>query len=94
MDRGYRKQAGRRCRYQGVLGKTFVVATMRGGLGVQRMLEQAMQDDGWAGQVGLEKDRGIYQAIVRWGSEKKRWGGIEGNKLSWIIGKVVDCIQE
>jgi superfamily II DNA helicase RecQ len=94
IDGGYRKQAGRGCRYRGVLGKTFVVATMRGGLGVQRMLEQAMQDDGWAGQVGLEEDRGIYQAIVGWGSEKKRWGGIEGNKLSWIIGKVVDFIAE
>jgi hypothetical protein len=64
IDRGYRKQAGRGCRYRGVLGKTFVVATIRGGLGMQRMLEQAIQDDRWAGQVGLEEDRGIYQAIV------------------------------
>jgi hypothetical protein len=47
-----------------VLGKTFVVATMRGGLGVQRMLEQAMQEDGWAGQVGLEDEGGIYRAII------------------------------
>jgi hypothetical protein len=39
INRGYRKQTGQRCRYRGVLGKTFVVATMRGGLGVQRMLE-------------------------------------------------------
>jgi hypothetical protein len=45
INRGYRKQTGRRCRYRGVLGKTFVVAIMRGGLGVQRMLEQAMQDN-------------------------------------------------
>jgi hypothetical protein len=42
INGGYRKQTGRRCRYRGVLGKTFVVAIMRGGLGVQRMLEQAM----------------------------------------------------
>jgi hypothetical protein len=46
VDGGYRKQAGQGCRYRGVLGKTFVVATMRRGLGVQRMLEQAMQEDG------------------------------------------------
>jgi hypothetical protein len=45
IDGGYRKQAEREYRYRGVLGKTFVVATMREGLGVQRMLEQAMQDD-------------------------------------------------
>jgi superfamily II DNA helicase RecQ len=92
VDGGYRKQVGRGCRYKGVLGKTFVVATMRGGSGVQMMLEQAMQEDGWAGQVGLEEDGGIYQAIIQWGSEKKRWGGIEGNKLSWILGKVVDIM--
>jgi hypothetical protein len=45
VNRGYRKQAGQGCRYRGVLGKTFVVATMRRELGVQRMLEQAMQED-------------------------------------------------
>jgi hypothetical protein len=45
IDRGYRKQAGQRCRYRGVLGKTFVVAIMRGELDIQRILEQAMQDD-------------------------------------------------
>ena len=92
VDGGYRKQAGQRCRYRGVLGKTFVVATMRGGFRVQGMLEQAMQNDGWAGQVGLEKNGGIYQAIIRWGGEKKRWGGIEGNKLSWIIEQVVEIM--
>jgi hypothetical protein len=29
INRGYRKQVGRRCRYRGVLGKTFIVAIMR-----------------------------------------------------------------
>jgi hypothetical protein len=45
INRGYRKQAGQGYRYRGMLEKTFVVATMRGGLGMQRMLEQAMQDN-------------------------------------------------
>jgi hypothetical protein len=45
VNGGYRKQAGRGCRYREVLGKTFVVATMRGGLGVQRMLGQAIRED-------------------------------------------------
>jgi hypothetical protein len=45
INRGYKKQAGQGYRYRGVLEKTFVVAIMRGELGVQRMLEQAMQDD-------------------------------------------------
>jgi superfamily II DNA helicase RecQ len=93
VDGGYRKQDGRRCRYRGVLGKTFVVAMMQGGMDAQRMLEQAMQDDGWAGQVGSGEDGGIYRGIIEWGSEKKRWGGIEGNKLSWIIEKVVDFVE-
>jgi hypothetical protein len=34
INGGHRKQVGWRYRYRGVLGKTFVVATMRGGLGM------------------------------------------------------------
>jgi hypothetical protein len=45
VNRRYRKQAGRGYRYRGVLGKTFVVATMREKLGMQRMLGQAMRED-------------------------------------------------
>jgi hypothetical protein len=93
VNRGYRKQEGRRCRYRGVLGKTFVVIIMRGGLDAQRILEQAMQDNGWTAQVGLEEVRGIYRGIIQWGGEKKRWGGIEGNKLSWMIEKVVNFVE-
>jgi hypothetical protein len=46
VNRGYRKQEGQRCRYRGVLRKTFIVIIMRRGLDAQRILEQAMQDDG------------------------------------------------
>jgi hypothetical protein len=45
INRGYRKQVGQGCRYRGVLGKTFIVAIMREELGIQRILEQAMQDN-------------------------------------------------
>jgi hypothetical protein len=45
VNRRYRKQAGQRCRYRGVLEKTFIVATMRERLEVQRILEQAIRED-------------------------------------------------
>jgi hypothetical protein len=45
INRGYRKQVGQECRYRGVLGKTFIVAIIQGELGMQRMLEQAIQDN-------------------------------------------------
>jgi hypothetical protein len=34
INRGYRKQVERGCRYRGVLEKTFVVTIIREGLGV------------------------------------------------------------
>jgi superfamily II DNA helicase RecQ len=89
VDGGYRKQSGVRCPYKGVLGKTFVAAIMRGGAGAMAMLEEAIEEDGGGREVAEEEVGEPFRRIVQWGSEKKRWGGIEGNKISWIVGRVV-----
>ena len=89
VNGGYRKQAGVRCQYLGVLAKTMVVGWRRGGSKTQEVIFDAIEKDGgWKGR-GEELDRGAWRGIVEWGSEKKRWGGIEGNKLSWVIRRVV-----
>jgi hypothetical protein len=75
-----------------VLAKTFIVASMRGGVQIQAMLEGAMQAEGKEGSWDEDEEGSVFRAIVRWGCEKKRWGGIEGNKLSWIIGQVIERI--
>jgi len=71
------------------LGKTFVAAMMGGGEGVWAMLKEAIEEDGGGREIPEEEVGGPFRRIVQWGSEKKRWGGIEGNKISWIVGRVV-----
>ena len=65
---------------------------MRGGLETNRIVEEAIEKDRGIKSIGEEEVRGPFRRIVEWGSEKKRWGGIEGNKLSWIIKRVVESI--
>lgn len=69
----------------------FVVGLMRGGFAVNQVLDKAIEKDGGMRGVDIEEVGGLFRGYVQWGSEKKRWGGIEGNKLSWIIRQVVDC---
>jgi superfamily II DNA helicase RecQ len=91
QDGGYRKQEEAQCQYKGVLAKVFVVGLMRGGFAVNQVLDKAIEKDGGMRGVDIEEVGGLFRGYVQWGSEKKRWGGIEGNKLSWIIRQVVDC---
>jgi hypothetical protein len=56
------------------------------------VLEKAIEDDGGMKGIVEEEVGGPFRAIVQWGSEKKRWGGIEGNKMSWIIRRVVESV--
>jgi superfamily II DNA/RNA helicase len=93
VDGGYRKQAGRRCQYLGVLEKVFVVATMRGGVRVIEEMEKAMEEDGVGVEGEDEEVGGFFRRVVRWGAEKKRWGGIEGNQLSRVIRRIVEVSQ-
>jgi len=92
QEGGYRKQKGVRCQYLGVLGKVFVVGLMRGGIEVYEELERVIREDGGFKGINMEEVGGVFKEYVRWGSEKKRWGGIEGNKLSWVIGQVIDYL--
>jgi hypothetical protein len=82
VDSRYRKQVGARCQYRGVLEKTLVATTMRGGLEASTVLETAIEEDGGGREVPNKEVGGPFQRVVQWGSEKKRWGGIEGNKMS------------
>ena len=94
QDGGYRKKIGAACQYSGVLGKVFIVGLMKAGLAVQEVIEQAIEEDGGLGfRVDDEEVGGVLKGWARWGSEKKRWGGIEGNKLSWVIRRVDECIR-
>ena len=65
---------------------------MRSRLETNRIVEEAIEKDGGIKSIGEEEVGGLFRRIVEWGSEKKRWGGIEGNKLSWIIKRVVESI--
>jgi superfamily II DNA helicase RecQ len=94
VDGGYRKQAGRQCQYRGVLGKIMVIAMMKNEEQAYEALEQAMEEDGMASRIPMEEVGGFFRACVEWGSEKKRWGGIEGNKISWIIGRLIGNISK
>jgi hypothetical protein len=89
-DGGYRKQSGRTCQYEGVLGKVLAVAMVQGGLETYGVLEQAMEEDGGVKEMDEEEVGGPFRRIIQWASEKKRWGGIEGNKISCIIYRVVE----
>jgi hypothetical protein len=34
----------------------------------------------------------LVRHATKWMGQKRRWGGIEGNNLSWVIEEVVGCI--
>lgn len=77
-----------------MLGKVFIVGIMAGGEKVWGMIKAAMQGDGEA--AGWEEgDWGrMFERVVRWGCKKRRWGGIEGNNMSWIMWQIVAAIEE
>jgi len=90
---GYQKLKGVECEYKGVLGKVFIVGIMAGGEAVWEMIEAAMQADGVAvRRDGEGRERG-FEEVVGWGCKKRRWGGIEGNNMSWIVGRIAAAIE-
>lgn len=78
------------CQYPGVLEKTFVAVMTRGKSEATVWCEEAIEQDGGGTDVSEEEVGGPYRRIVQWGAEKTRWGGIEANKLSWVIGRLVE----
>ncbi|KAH5465839.1 hypothetical protein HBI28_221980 [Parastagonospora nodorum] len=56
-------------------------------------IEKAMEEDGVEMRVDEDEVGGLFRRAVRWGAEKKRWGRIEGNKLSWVIGRIVEVAE-
>jgi hypothetical protein len=65
VDSRYRKQIRGRCQYRGVLGKTFVVATMRRGLEGSAVLKRAIEEDRGGREVPEEEVRGPFQRVVQ-----------------------------
>jgi hypothetical protein len=88
-DGGYRKQKEVECEYKGVLGKVFVVGIMAGGEQVWEMVGAAMQADGEVAHRERGNESEVFERVVRWGCKKKRWGGVEGNNMSWIVPGIV-----
>ena len=83
---GYFKKAGVKCQYRGVLMETFVANCIRNKEVFMGKIVEAMKEDGWTAWTGAEEEEepGIQEKL-RWLGEKKRWGGIEGNKMCWIL---------
>ncbi|PVH90688.1 P-loop containing nucleoside triphosphate hydrolase protein [Periconia macrospinosa] len=87
---GYHKQSGVDCQYGGVLVEMVFSVWSRHVDLVGDMLQAAMEQDGWMAQTEREREDGPGMgAIGRWFCEKKRWGGIEVNKMSWFIVQVM-----
>ena len=82
---GYRKEAGERCQYDGVLVRMVMGLWVRHVQVFGDLIERCMEMDGWRARSKDEEESGpTMEAIVKWFCEKKRWGGIEGNKISWF----------
>jgi len=87
---GHRKQGGVGCQYAGVLVETVMAIWVRYTQEFGDMVEAAMKKDGWVERTAEEREEGPGMGeVARWFGEKKMWGGIEGNKISWFIGQVV-----
>jgi hypothetical protein len=87
---GHRKQQGVECQYGGVLVETVVSLWARHTQAFGDMLEDVMRGDGWVERTAEEREVGPgMEAMYRWFCEKKRWGGSEGNKMSWFVVEFV-----
>ena len=87
---GYYKQAGVTCQYQGVLMEMVVANWLRHGGVFDKVIQEAMKQDGWMARTATEEEEGPeIEAMLGWMGEKKRWGGIEGNKMCWILVRLL-----
>ncbi|KAF2726598.1 hypothetical protein EJ04DRAFT_598889, partial [Polyplosphaeria fusca] len=86
---GYRKQAGLQCQYKGVLIKVVVAIWYRYTEQVEEIVREILFDEGRIGRGGRGlDDETVFATAVVWLGEKKRWGGIEGNKMCWFLCRV------
>jgi hypothetical protein len=65
IDRGYRKQAGGRYQYKGVVGKIFIVRIMRRGLQAYKVLERAIEADRGVKDNRVEEVGAVFRAIMQ-----------------------------
>jgi superfamily II DNA helicase RecQ len=90
---GNYKIAGKACQYKGLIGKVFVAACVVKSTDVWLLVGGKLWEDGVeTGDEVLESMELLIRDTTKWMGQKRRWGGIEGNHLSWIIKEVVGCI--
>ena len=91
---GYRKQQRVPCQYTGVLVAMVMAIWVRHPQTFGDMVEAGMAADGIVARTEAEReDWPSFAAIGRCFCGKKRWGGVEANRLSWFIMQVVEKIE-
>lgn len=91
---GYRRVPENHCQYAGVLEGIVFSVWVRRVQDFGEAVEAAMRDDGWIERSRQEEKEGPgMEAVCRWFGERKRWGGLEGNKMSWFAVQVVKAID-
>jgi superfamily II DNA helicase RecQ len=90
---GHQKQQGVGCQYPQVLVQTVMAMWVRHPQEFGDFVEEVMRRDGWIEKTAQEREVGPgVGEIAKWFCMKKRWGGIESNKMSWFICEFVDRI--
>lgn len=90
-DGGYHKKQGRGCQYAGVLESMVFAIWVRHVQIFRDLVEEVMIDDGWVARTVEQREVGPgMEEVSRWFCEKKRWGGIESNKMSWFICRLAE----
>jgi len=93
VNGGHRKQQGVACQYPQVLVETVMAIWVRHAQEFGVLVEEAMRRDGWIEKTAQHGEVGPgMEEIAKWFCKKKRWGGIESNKMSWFICELVDRI--
>lgn len=90
---GHRKQQGIACQYARVLVETVMAIWVRYEQEFRIFIEETMKQDGWVARTRQEREDGPGMEAISWFCEKKRWGGIEGNKMSWFVLQVGERIR-
>ena len=81
------------CQYPQVLVRTVMAIWVRHPQEFGDFVEEVMRQDGWIEKTAQDREVGPgIEEIAKWFCMKKRWGGIESNKMSWFICEFVDRI--
>lgn len=80
VDGGWRKKAHAECQYQGILLASITALWARWGELFSAWISARMEQEG----TSLFKDAEFKKAVA-WMTQKIRWGGIESNRMCWVL---------